>query len=173
MPVVLSQRTWRGALGAFQWFATLAHPSFADTDDRASEGVGPIANEVLLPPVQLPGAATATPQPAATASVTGTVIYRERIALPPNAAVRVALQDISLADAPAIVLSEQLIVTGGRQVPIPFALDYDPAAIDPRLTYAVSARITVDGQLLFTSTTATLVITRGNPTDVEIVVQPV
>ena len=72
-----------------------------------------------------------------------------------------------------MLLGEQQIVTGGCQVPIAFALDYDPAAIDPRLTYAVSARITVDGQLLFTSTTATLVITRGNPTDVEIVVQPV
>jgi putative lipoprotein len=134
----------------------------------------PIVNEMLLPPVQVPGAATATPQPAARASVvTGTVTYRERLALPPNAVVRVALQNISLADAPAIVLSEQLIVTGGRQAPIPFALDYDPAGIDPRLTYAASARITVEGQLLFTSTTASLVITRGNPTDVEIVVQPV
>ena len=87
-----------------------------------------MANEMLLPPVQFPGAAAATPQPTATASVTGTVTYREWLALPPNAVVRVALQDISLADALAIVLSEQLIVTGGRQVPIPFALDYDPRA---------------------------------------------
>ena len=171
--MVLSQRTWRGALGALLCFAALAHPSFAYTDDRASEEIVPLANEMGQPPVQLPGAATATPQPAATASVTGTVTYRERLALPPNAVVRVGLQDISLADAPAIVLSEQLIVTGGRQVPIPFALDYDPAGIDPRFTYAVSARITVDSQLRFISTTATLVITRGYPTDVEIVVQPV
>ncbi|MHC6802504.1 YbaY family lipoprotein, partial [Vibrio antiquarius] len=34
-------------------------------------------------------------------TITGTVAYRERIALPPNAVVTVALEDVSLADAPA------------------------------------------------------------------------
>jgi uncharacterized lipoprotein YbaY len=101
------------------------------------------------------------------------VTYRERIALPPNAVLQVSLQDVSRADSAAAVLGEQTIVTGGRQVPIPFEIAYDPAAIDQRLTYAVRARITVDGQLLFTSTTATPVITRGNPTVVEIVLQQV
>ena len=110
---------------------------------------------------QIPGAAI--PQPVVSASVTGTVTYRERIALPPNALVRVSLQDISRADAPAIVLGEQLTVSRSRQVPIPFALGYDPDAIKPRLSYAVSARITVEGQVRFASTTATLVITRGTP----------
>jgi uncharacterized lipoprotein YbaY len=113
-------------------------------------------------------------QPAAGARVTGTETYRERIALPPNAVVHVSLQDVSRADAPAVVLGEQMIETQGRQVPIPYEIPYDPAAIDQRFTYSVRARITVGGQLMFTSTTATLVITRGNPTtDVEIVVQRV
>ena len=38
--------------------------------------------------------------PSATAKVTGTVTYRERLALPSNAVVQVSLQDVSLADAP-------------------------------------------------------------------------
>jgi uncharacterized lipoprotein YbaY len=101
------------------------------------------------------------------------VTYRKRIALPANAVVQVSLRDISLADAPAAVLGRQAITTGGRQIPIQFAIAYDPAAIDPRFTHAVHARITVAGRLQFTSTTATLVITEGHPTPVEIVVQQV
>jgi len=52
---------------------------------------------------------------------------------------------------------------------------YDPKQIQDSHTYSMRATI-VDGasKLLFTSTTAYPVITRGNPTsNVEIVVQPV
>jgi uncharacterized lipoprotein YbaY len=119
------------------------------------------------------GQSSGATTPVASAKVTGTVTYRERMALPPNAVVQVSLQDTSRADAPAVVLGEQMITTGGSQVPIPFEIAYDPAVIDQRFTYSVRARITVDGQLWFTSTTATLVITRGNPSDVELVVQRV
>jgi putative lipoprotein len=113
------------------------------------------------------------PSPAAE-SVTGTVTYLVRSALPPNAIVNVQLQDISLADAPATVISAQTIETGGKQVPFPYELPYDPAQIQSNHRYAVRAQITLDGKLLFTSTQTYLVITAGNPTkDVEIVVQPV
>ena len=81
--------------------------------------------------------------------------------------------DVSRQDVAATVLGEQIITNPG-QVPIPFEIAYDPASIDPRFTYAVQARITADGQLLFISDTVTPVITRGAPTsDVEIVVVPV
>ena len=106
------------------------------------------------------------------ASVTGTVIYRERIALPDDAVVTVQLQDISKMDVRAAVLSEQLIKTGGKQVPIDYSLPYDAEAIDERFTYAVSARIEDgEGRLVFMSDTVIPVITRDNPTkDVEILV---
>ncbi len=112
--------------------------------------------------------------PAATA-VTGTVTYRQRSALPPGAVTTVQLQDISRADAPATVLGEQIIAMDGKSVPVPYAIAYDPAAIDPRSMVSVSARITdADGKLLFISDTIVPVITRDNPTqDVEIVVVPV
>jgi uncharacterized lipoprotein YbaY/heat shock protein HslJ len=109
----------------------------------------------------------------ARATVTGTVTYRQRIALPDNAVILVQLLDVSFADAQAPVLGEQEIQAAGRQVPFEFAISYDPAAIDPRYSYAVSATITVDGQLRYTSTTRYDVITQGNPTTVEIVVEPV
>jgi putative lipoprotein len=108
-----------------------------------------------------------------TGTVTGTVTYRERIALPPDAVVRVQLQDVSRADAPATVVAETSFPTGGKQVPFPFTLTYDPAQIRPTNSYAVRATIESGGQLLFTTTTRYAVITMGNPTNVDIVVQQV
>ncbi len=101
-------------------------------------------------------------------TVTGTVTYLPRIALPANAVVEVSLVDVSRADAPATTLASQSIITGGRQVPIPFELVYNPEQIEPRFTYAVQARITVDGQLRFINTTQFAVITQGNPSQVEV-----
>lgn len=114
-----------------------------------------------------------TLSPAASAAVTGTVIYRERIALPPNAIVKVQLQDTSRADAPAVTLAEQTIQTQGRQVPIPFTLEYDPSKIREGNTYTVRAQILVDGQLRFASDTSYPVLTNGNPSQVEILVRSV
>lgn len=112
---------------------------------------------------------------AAQAAVTGVVTYWQRIALPSDVVVRVRLEDTSRADAPAILLGEQVIEPMGRQVPFPFSIAYDPATIDPRGRYTVRARIeSAAGDLLWTSTQAYPVITGGSPTsDIEIVVQPV
>ncbi len=110
----------------------------------------------------------------AMASVTGNVVYRERMALPEDAVVTVQLQDVSLADAPAKVLDEQVIKNPG-QVPIPYEVQYDESEIDERHTYTIYARIE-DGQgnLMFTTTQSHPVITRGNPTEnVEVLVQRV
>jgi uncharacterized lipoprotein YbaY len=118
-------------------------------------------------------AAPAAPA-AAGAVLTGTVTYRQKIALPDNAIVEVTLADVSRADAAATVIATQTIETLGAQVPIPFELTYDPAAIDPRMTYAVSARITVDGKLTWINDTRYSVLTRDAPvTGVDIVVIPV
>ena len=104
----------------------------------------------------------------------GTVTYRQRIALPPNAVVEVKLVDVSRADAPAITIAEQTIQTNGKQVPIPFTLSFDPNQINPKYRYAVQARITVDGTLRWINTTQYAVLTQGNPkTNVEVVVNSV
>ena len=110
----------------------------------------------------------------AKSSVTGNVTYLQKIALPPDAVVSVQLQDISLADAPAAVIGEQVITKPG-QVPIPFEVPYKYREIDDAHTYAVRARIEDSaGKLLFTSDTATLVLTQGNPSEnIELVVVPV
>ena len=90
---------------------------------------------------------TSTPQ----ASLDGEVFYLQRIALPPAATLSVSLQDVSLMDAPAVPLAEQKGPVKG-QVPLPFHLSYDPAQVKPGHTYSVSARIELDGKLLFITT---------------------
>lgn len=108
-----------------------------------------------------------------TARVTGSVTYRERIALPPAAVVNVRLVDVSRADAPSELLAEQVIAASGRQVPIAFALAYDPSRIIAAHTYAVQVRIEDAGRLLFISDTHHPVITRGQPHHVDVVVRRV
>jgi putative lipoprotein len=116
----------------------------------------------------------ALPVSAQSPAVTGAVTYLQRSALPPDAILTVRLSDVSKADAPAELISEQTIPTEGKQVPFPYTLPYDPAKILENHEYAVSARIESGGKLLFISTQRYAVITRGNPTEnVEIVVQPV
>jgi putative lipoprotein len=105
-------------------------------------------------------------------TITGTVTYRMRIALVPNAVVKVQLLDVARADAPATVIAEQIIETKGKQVPIPFSLTYDPAQIKQNQRYQVRAQIMIDGNLAFTSIQAYPVITGGNPQQVTILVQP-
>ena len=101
-----------------------------------------------------------TPQPTVAASgvVTGTVTYRERVALTPDAVVEVALLDVSRAGAPSVTIGEQMIENPG-QVPIAFEIEYDPADIDPRFSYAVRAVIKEGDKLAFTTDTRYSVIT--------------
>jgi len=110
-----------------------------------------------------------------TATVTGTVTYREKIALPSEGVVVIVkVEDISRADAPAITIGEQIIENPGHQVPIPFEVQYNPDDIDERYTYAMRVRIEVDGKLWFINDTRYHVITHGFPTsNVEIVLKEV
>ncbi|HQR10779.1 MAG TPA: YbaY family lipoprotein [Casimicrobiaceae bacterium] len=100
-----------------------------------------------------------------TAAVSGTVTYRQRVALPPDAIVQVQLQDMSRADSAARTIGETTIPTAGAQAPIPYRIEYDPSAIDPSHGYAVRATITVGDRLLFASTKVHPVLTRGAGND--------
>jgi putative lipoprotein len=115
------------------------------------------------------GVPAAEPQ----AILTGTVTYRERVALPPNARVEVRLEDVSQVGAPADEIAAQTIATNGKQVPIPFELRYSPQSVDASHRYAVRASITsAEGDLMFTTATHYAVLVGGAADkNVEIVVQ--
>ncbi|HDY7869188.1 TPA: YbaY family lipoprotein [Vibrio vulnificus] len=104
-------------------------------------------------------------------TISGTVFYRERIALPEDAAVTLVLEDVSLADAPAKVIAKHKFITNGKQVPLSFDLAYDSKKIIANHRYNVRARIEVNGRLRFISDTIVPVITdEANTHNVEIMV---
>jgi putative lipoprotein len=80
------------------------------------------------------------------------VTHRERIALPPSAVVEVKLVDVSRADGPSKTIAEVSKVVEG-QIPILYKLKFDSADIQPGHSYALQARITVDGRHWFTTPT--------------------
>lgn len=102
------------------------------------------------------------------ATLTGTVSYRQRVALLPGAVVEVQLQDSTGA-----VVASQAITTSGENVPIPFTLAYDPAQLDEQGAYGLVATITLKGEVRWTNTEPVAVLTNGaGRRAVEIIVQP-
>lgn len=83
--------------------------------------------------------------------IEGEVFYRERIMLRPGAELEVQLEDISKADAMATVITTVTYALNGGP-PYPFSIEYDASRIDPRMQYALRARITENGALRFTNT---------------------
>ena len=57
-------------------------------------------------------------------------------------------------------------------MPLEFWLPYQPGLIESRQAYAMDAKVVAAGRILFTSQQPVPVLTRGNPTNVEIVVTP-
>lgn len=105
--------------------------------------------------------------PRSSASLTGTITYRERIALPDAARVELQLVDATDENAPSPLVAERLIDQPG-QIPIAFSLAYDPASIRANHTYALRVRIRVDPDIWFASPFDVRVLTAGNPTQVEL-----
>ena len=139
---------------------------------------GPLPHGLLGVVLVLAGCASepvvpASGEGAATGQVTGSVTYRERIALPPTAVIKVQLVDVSRADAPAVVIGEQVIHSGGKQVPFAFEIAYDTTKIEVNHSYAVQARIEDGGQLRFISDQHYAVVTRGAPAHVDMVLRSV
>ncbi|GAB3527372.1 YbaY family lipoprotein [Photobacterium alginatilyticum] len=92
-------------------------------------------------------------------TVDGSLTYKERIALPNNARITVTLSDVSKMDVPAEVISSQAFLSDGKQVPFDFQLNFMKEEIKPNHTYSISARIEVNGKLMFITDTSNPVIT--------------
>lgn len=118
-------------------------------------------------------AAAGDPQPPGERTVLeGTAIYRERMRLPPGAVFEAQIEDTSRAEAPADVVARTTVPSPGGP-PIPFAVAYDPARIDPSGTYVVRARIVVGNAVLFTTDAVTRVLTGGHPASASLLLRRV
>jgi len=84
-------------------------------------------------------------------TIEGSVRYRERMALPPNAEIHIFLEDVARMDVPSDVIATTRIVPQGGP-PWTFSLAYDPGKLHDRGRYVLRARIEADGRLLFIST---------------------
>lgn len=80
----------------------------------------------------------------------GSVAYRERIFLPADAQIEIRVEEAAKGSEPARVVARIVYFAGGRQVPIPFGLAYDPAKIVAGRSYVLRAAIRSRGFQLFT-----------------------
>lgn len=92
----------------------------------------------------LPGIAMAQ------ALMEGTAVFRERMALPPEAVFEATLEEVAVADRAATVLGRVTIPSPGHP-PIHFRIPYAENQIAPGHRYSVRASIREGGRLLFTT----------------------
>ena len=113
------------------------------------------------------GADDATSAGAAQARLGGSAVYRERILPPPGSRLQVRLIDIQQAGTAGAILAETTVGNVGAP-PIPFALDYDPAAIRDGGRYGLHAVLQgPDGAELF-ATDAPQPVTPGQEEAIEL-----
>jgi putative lipoprotein len=103
-------------------------------------------------------------------AVKGTAIYRERVALPPDAVFEATLEDVSRADAAAEVIGQARIEEPGNP-PIRFEIAYDHARIQPSHRYVIRARVLVGGKPFFTTDQYYPVLTAGQGNEVELLLR--
>jgi putative lipoprotein len=103
-------------------------------------------------------------------TVTGTVSYRERITLPPGAVVQVRLLDVPGPNETPTPIADATITDAG-QVPIEFAIEFDPATIDGRHAYQLEATVYVNGRAVYRNSDPYPVITRGHGLTADVLVK--
>jgi len=101
------------------------------------------------------------------ARVTGSVAYRERIALTEDAVLRVTIRDLEERDR---IVGQRLIYHPG-QVPIEFSVVYNPGVIDEAHRYEIRAEIVDKERLAFVTSQTYPVITQGGPSKIEVLVR--
>jgi len=85
-------------------------------------------------------------------TIEGSIWYRKRMALPPNAEIHVSLEDVARMDVPSDVIATTSLGPHGGP-PWAFSLAYDPRKLGGRRgRYVLRARIEADGRLLFINT---------------------
>lgn len=103
-------------------------------------------------------------------TLSGIILYRERIALPPDAEVEIRLLDITRPGRPPEVIAEQSMRRIG-QVPIPFRLRYCVEDIDSRNRYALQALIRIDDEIAWTNDALIPVLDGDRRSGIEILVE--
>jgi uncharacterized lipoprotein YbaY len=101
-------------------------------------------------------------------AVTGRVLIREPLTLPPNAELKVRLVQRGGIFSPQRVVTSRTYTIVNRQPPIEFELPFDPNVLSNRETYMIEAEIGGNGRRWFATDQGYDVLTHGNPSHVEV-----
>lgn len=112
-------------------------------------------------------AAAASQAAAQGPALTGTATYLERTVLPENAAFEATVRDVTRPDWPAELIGRTRIEPI-QDLPIRFAIPYDPNLIKYGHRYTLQARIVADGKLLFATVDPVPVFVDGQPAQVDV-----
>ena len=102
--------------------------------------------------------------------ISGKAVYTDSLVLPKNAKFEVFLEDISLMDAPSVVLGETSISPAG-QIPIAFSITFDDEKIKLGHRYAVRAKVTQDDKLLYMTDTLHSVFSGNDNHDLNLIMK--
>lgn len=138
---------------------------------RFRQALFPLVGSAMLGACSAPSPAVAPDQLGA--RVYGNVALASGAVAPPGAVLKVQLVDVSRADVAALVLGEQRLDVSGKPPPWAFEIAYDPARIDLRYSYAVQARLEIDGRLHAINDQRHAVITRGASQRADLVLRSV
>ncbi|MDW8403305.1 YbaY family lipoprotein [Chloroflexus sp.] len=97
------------------------------------------------------------------ATITGTITYRERVTLPPDALVTLQIAEVTARGVAGRVIAEQTFATSGAQPPFRFNLTYNPTVIDAGRVYTLQGYIRSGGKTLFVTDGLIPVITGNAP----------
>lgn len=131
------------------------------------------ATTIFLAPIALAAepVMTAAATKASSAVVSGVVGLSDSTEISPEATIAVSLEDVSLADAPAITLGKSEFSPVGKG-PYGYTLSYDPSLIRPGHRYTLRADIRDKGRLIALSKTTTMQES-AVPTDTKVMVDAV
>jgi uncharacterized lipoprotein YbaY len=98
--------------------------------------------------------------------LSGTLVYRERISLPPDAIVTVQIDNLSRPYA--VLRGGQVSYRAINSGTIPFEIAYDQSYLSPQDIYQVRASVSSGGREIFTTPQPQRVLTQGNPISVRL-----
>ncbi len=81
-------------------------------------------------------------------TITGSVWYRERMMVPPDAEINIYLEDVSRMDVSAKVIATTSFAAQAGP-PWDFSMEYDPTKLNDKGRYGMRVRIEADGRLMF------------------------
>ena len=103
-------------------------------------------------------------------SITGTITYRDRTALPRDAVATVELREVLRPDLRPVTIARQTISPATRS-PIQFSMDYDPSEINARRTYVIDATISAGGRQIYAMRQSASIFNGRPSTNVQLLVE--